>query len=110
MNRNGGHLFLGVKDDGTITGIDEDAIDRIKKDFVTSLNNSNKINPTAYVSIEEIEINGQKILHSFIPESSQVHRCNGKIYDRNEDGDFNIKKIQLLYLICISENRNLYGK
>ncbi|MGI6383212.1 MAG: RNA-binding domain-containing protein [Tissierellaceae bacterium] len=90
LNRNGGHLFLGVKDDGTITGIDEDAIDRIKKDFVTSLNNSNKINPTAYVSIEEIEINGQKILHSFIPESSQVHRCNGKIYDRNEDGDFNI--------------------
>ncbi len=25
-----------------------------------------------------------------MPESSQVHRCSGKIYDRNEDGDFNI--------------------
>jgi len=25
-----------------------------------------------------------------VPESSQVHRCNDKIFDRNEDGDFNI--------------------
>ena len=24
------------------------------------------------------------------PESSQVHRCNGRIYDRNEDGDLDI--------------------
>jgi len=24
------------------------------------------------------------------PESSQVHRCNGSIYDRNEDGDLDI--------------------
>jgi ATP-dependent DNA helicase RecG len=23
-------------------------------------------------------------------ESSQVHRCNGRIYDRNEDGDLDI--------------------
>jgi len=26
----------------------------------------------------------------YIPESSQVHRCNGRIYDRNEDGDLDI--------------------
>ena len=25
LNRNGGHLFLGVKDDGTVIGIDEDS-------------------------------------------------------------------------------------
>jgi ATP-dependent DNA helicase RecG len=25
-----------------------------------------------------------------VPESSQVHRCNGRIYDRNEDGDLDI--------------------
>lgn len=90
LNRNGGHLFLGVEDDGEIVGIDPSSVDKIKKDFVTSLNNSNKINPAAYVSIEEVEIDGHRILYSFIPESSQVHRCSGKIYDRNEDGDFNI--------------------
>jgi ATP-dependent DNA helicase RecG len=25
-----------------------------------------------------------------VPESSQVHRSNGRIFDRNEDGDFDI--------------------
>lgn len=96
LNRNGGHLFLGVEDKGGIVGIEPESIEKIKKEFVTSLNNSNKINPTAYISIEEVEIEGKLILYSFIPESSQVHKCSGKIYDRNEDGDFNI-----------SENTNL---
>lgn len=96
LNRNGGHLFLGVEDNGGIVGIKPESIDKIKKEFVTSLNNSNKINPTAYISIEEVEIDGKLILYSFIPESSQVHKCSGKIYDRNQDGDFNI-----------SENTNL---
>ncbi len=30
------------------------------------------------------------ILHIYVPESSQVHRCSGRIFDRNEDGDFDI--------------------
>lgn len=90
LNRNGGHLFLGVEDKGDIIGIDPVAVDKIKKDFVTSMNNPQKISPTFYLSIEEIEIDENIILYIFIPESSQVHRCNGKIYDRNEDGDIDI--------------------
>lgn len=33
---------------------------------------------------------GKTILHINVPESSQVHRSKGKIFDRNEDGDFDI--------------------
>ncbi|TAH59519.1 MAG: AAA family ATPase, partial [Gottschalkiaceae bacterium] len=90
LNRNGGHLLLGVKDDGTIVGIEEKAVDKVKKDFVTSINNPLKISPTFYLTIDQIEIDNKIILYIFVPESSQVHRCNGKIYDRNEDGDINI--------------------
>ena len=90
LNRNGGHLFLGVNDDGTIIGIDRGEIDKLKKDFVTSMNNPLKINPTFYLTVEEVEIENKIILYIFVPESSQVHRCNGKIYDRNEDGDIDI--------------------
>lgn len=90
LNRNGGHLFLGVSDDKRIEGLDNDAVEKIKKDFVTSMNNPLKINPTFYLTAKEVEINNKIILYIFIPESSQVHRCNGKIYDRNEDGDFDI--------------------
>ena len=32
LNRNGGHLLLGVKDDGTIVGVDKESVDRIKRD------------------------------------------------------------------------------
>jgi ATP-dependent DNA helicase RecG len=90
LNRNGGHLFLGVDDDGNVIGVNEDAIEKVKKEFVTSMNNPQKISPTFYLSIEEIEVDGKKILYIFVPESSQVHRCKGKIFDRNEDGDLDI--------------------
>jgi len=90
LNRKGGHLFLGVKDDGEIVGVHEGAIAEVKKDFVTAMNNPQKINPTFYLSIEEIKLNDKTILYIYVPESSQVHRCAGKIFDRNEDGDLNI--------------------
>lgn len=90
LNRSGGHLLLGVKDDGTIVGVSEDAVDKIKKDFVTSINNPLKISPSFYLTVEEIRVDHKIILYIFVPESSQVHRCNGRIYDRNEDGDLDI--------------------
>ena len=90
LNRSGGELLLGVKDNGGIAGIDKNCEEQIKKDFVTAVNNPQKINPAFYLTIEELEINGKTILYIYVPESSQVHRCIGKIYDRNEDGDFDI--------------------
>ncbi|MDZ7758678.1 MAG: hypothetical protein U5L00_00250 [Desulfovermiculus sp.] len=61
---------------------------QIKKDFVTTINNPQKIHPPAYLSVDEVQVQDQTILHIYVPESSQVHRCNGRIYDRNEDGDW----------------------
>ena len=90
LNRASGELLLGVNDKGKITGIDKDRIEQVKADFVTAINNPQKISPSVYLSIEEIAIDGKLILYIFVPESSQVHRCSGKIYDRNEDGDLNI--------------------
>lgn len=90
LNRSGGHLLLGVEDKGNIVGVAIDAVEQVKKDFVTSMNNPNKISPTFYLSVEEIIIEGKTILYIYVPESSQVHRCNGKIFDRNEDGDIDI--------------------
>ncbi|MDF1617476.1 AlbA family DNA-binding domain-containing protein [Petrocella sp. FN5] len=37
LNRYGGHLFLGIKDNGDIAGVDKDSAEQMKKDFVTSL-------------------------------------------------------------------------
>ncbi len=90
LKRNGGDLLLGVNDRGEITGIDLEAIERVKKGLVTALNNTQKLNTTYYLMREEVLFEGKRIIHLFVPESSQVHSCNGKIYDRNEDGDLDI--------------------
>ena len=89
-NRDGGHILLGVKDDGEILGIDESAVEKIKKDFVTSINNANKLYPPLYLQMEEYDIEGKKILYVYVPVSSQVCRHNGKIFDRNNDSDIDI--------------------
>ena len=90
LNRHGGTILLGVTDSGKVQGIDSDSVTRIKKDFVTAINNPQKIYPPAYLSVDEAEVEGKPVLRIYVPESSQVHRCNGRIYDRNEDGDFDI--------------------
>ncbi len=90
LNRLGGDIFLGVNDDKTISGIDKSEVKKIKNNLVTILNNSLKITPTVYLRVTEIEIDNKTILHIHVPESSQVHSLNSRIYDRNEECDFDI--------------------
>jgi|AntAceMinimDraft_9_1070365.scaffolds.fasta_scaffold20516_2 ATP-dependent DNA helicase RecG len=96
LNRDGGDILLGVEDDGTVQGVDLDCVERMKQDFVTAINNPQKINPPCYLSLQKIEHAGAVLLHVSVPPSSQVHRCNGRIYDRNEDGDLDITDNQTL--------------
>ena len=90
LNRHGGTLLLGVTDKGAVTGIDPNALERIRKDFVAAVNNPQKLTPPTYLSIDTAELDGKTLLHIYVPESSQVHRCNARIYDRNEDADLDI--------------------
>ncbi len=90
LNRNGGHIILGVNDAGQPLGIDPAALPQMKADLITAINNPQIINPPLYLLPEELTLEGKKILVVYIPESSQVHRCKGKIFDRNEDGDLDI--------------------
>lgn len=90
LNREGGHIFLGISNNGIIEGVFEDSVEKIKKDFISSLNDSKQLNPTYYLNIEEKIIDGKIILYAYIPESSLVHTYLGKTYDRNHEGDLNI--------------------
>lgn len=92
-NRDGGHIFLGVKDDGTVLGIAPEHIDKIKKDFVTSINNPQKLYPPLYVQPEVIDYDGRKIIHIYVPSGTQVCRCHGRIFDRNHDSDIDITDV-----------------
>ena len=111
LNRNGGHIFLGVKDNREIIGVDKESVNKMQRDFSNLCNNPQKIFPTIYVKMNEYEYKGKIILYIYIPQSSTVHRTGGKIYDRNQDGDYEIKNESLVESIYLrkqtdySENR-----
>lgn len=90
LNRRGGYLILGVNDKKEVSGVDENAIQGILDSLAVNANNPQKLNPPYYLSPEVIEVEGKKVIVVYVPESSQVHSTAGKIFDRNEDGDFNI--------------------
>ncbi|NCB72391.1 MAG: AAA family ATPase, partial [Clostridia bacterium] len=89
-NREGGHIFLGVKDNGEIIGVQKDRVDQMKKNFVTAINNRNKINPPLYINPIDYEFEGKTIIYIQVPCSQGVCRCSGKIFDRNYDSDIDI--------------------
>ncbi len=90
-NRNGGHLILGIADTTKeIVGVNPQKVDKILKDFTTSVNNANKINPSMYLVPEVYEIDGKKIIYIWVPEGMQVRRLNGRIFDRTYEGDIDI--------------------
>jgi ATP-dependent DNA helicase RecG len=91
-NRYGGHIILGVDDEGKIFGINRNSVVTIKNNFINTLNNTQRFNPTQFFSLEEIEINGKLLLWVYIPVNSQVVMFAGKIYDRAEGGDIDVSK------------------
>jgi len=89
-NRYGGHLILGALDDGTPIGVNPKAAPQMKKNFASMLNNPQKTSPSLFLSLDEVVLDGMLLLYVHIPISSQIQSCSGRIYDRNEDGDFDI--------------------
>lgn len=108
LNRMGGHLILGVKDDGTPVGVDKSCVGKIKKNFASLINNHDKVSPTFYTQLEEFEVDGCTLLYAFIPNSPEVHRISGKIYDRNEDGDIDITNNTNLVAQLYTRKSNMF--
>ncbi|WP_313583008.1 RNA-binding domain-containing protein [Lacrimispora sp.] len=109
-NRNGGHIFLGVKDDREILGVEPEAIDKILRDFTTAINNANKIYPPLYLTPEVYEIEPEiKIIYIRVPEGGQVRRHNGIIWDRTYEGDIDItRNEELVYKMYARKQGSYY--
>ncbi len=89
-NRDGGHIFLGLKNNGKIIGVQEDRVDKICKQFVTTINNGNKMYPPLYLNPVIYQADGKQIIYIRVPASQEVVRCSGKIWNRNGDADIDI--------------------
>ena len=91
-NRYGGYILLGIEDNGNVIGVNRKAVAEMKKNFVNMLNNPQKITPTLFLNLEEIETDGKLVLYVYVPVSSQVELCSDKVYDRIEEADVDITK------------------
>lgn len=83
-------------------------IDKIKKDFTTAINNSNKINPPMYLVPEEFKIDGKVIIYIRVPEGTQIRRLNGRIYDRTYEGDIDITDNEELVYKMYARKQSTY--
>lgn len=64
--------------------------EKMKKNFVTAINNTNKMYPPLFLNSVEYTICERKILYIYVPSGTQVSRCSGRIYDRNNESDIDI--------------------
>lgn len=90
LNREGGVILLGVKNDGTVLGVDPVAADKLMADIVTLSNNPQKLDPPFILSPRIIHYRSAVVILVQVPANSQVHRSKGLVYDRSHDGDFRV--------------------
>ena len=93
-NRYGGYILLGIKEVkrgnkkvGEVIGVNPAKVADMKQNFINLLNKTKKMAPSLYLNLEEIEYKGMLVLWVYVPVSSQIEICCGKIYDRNGDAD-----------------------
>jgi len=101
LNRNGGTILMGIGDKKDVVGVNASQAESLCKDLASLSNNPNKIEPVFLLHPTIIAFRGKKLIHVFVPASSQVHKTGGKVFDRSADGDFWIKtddQIRQMYL------------
>lgn len=96
LNTDGGLIVLGVEDDGTVSGVDADAVGRIKKDISNLSNNPQKLDPPHLLFPHDEKRDGKWIIRVQVPASSQVHQVGGTVFLRSEDGDYRIRGVNRL--------------
>ncbi|MDR0842052.1 MAG: putative DNA binding domain-containing protein [Acidobacteriota bacterium] len=107
-NRYGGYIPLGVGDDGAVIGVNRSAVADMKKNFANMLNNPQKISPTLFLRLEEIEIDDRLLLWVYVPPSSQVELCASRVFDRTEDADVDITTNTALVANLYQRKSSLY--
>lgn len=91
LNTDGGTILLGVADDGTVTGVDPNAVDRMKTELANLSNNPQKLDPPYLLFPHEFELDEKTIIAVQVPLSSQLHKTGGNIFLRSEDGDYRVQ-------------------
>jgi len=127
-NREGGDIFLGVHDTGVIFGVESESAAKLIKNFVTQVNNKDKVYPPLYLTAREyifasdgsytgVDKHGKRfqetpgehhIIHIHVPVSPSVVRHKGRIFDRNDDADIDITDYSDMVFQCYARKQSTY--
>lgn len=90
-NRQGGNVFLGVRNDGTVLGVNPKAVLDIERNVVNVVNNPTMFNVPPAIETERIDYHGLSVLRIWVPVSSIVHKYKHVVYDRISDADVKVR-------------------
>lgn len=105
LNRRGGHIVLGVDDDGNILGIEPPCVQQQLDTLAKDLNNPQLFSPTCSIRFEKMEIDGKWVIYGYVPVSPDAHSYKGIYYDRNEDGDFQLRGTRQIANLFIRKSK-----
>ena len=101
LNRRGGHVVLGADNNGINPDSVQKQLDQLAKD----MNNPQLFKPTYYLDFEPLDIDGKKVIYFYVPESNQAHSYKGTYYDRNQDGDFELRSTEQIANLFIRKSK-----
>lgn len=109
LNHRGGDILLGVDDTGQVTGIDKETAERYCVDIANATNNGTLFSPPFLLYPQMVEYEGTWLVVVQVPESSQVHKLKGLVYDRSADGDYRVTDPTAIARI-VNKKRTFYSE
>lgn len=100
-NRQGGNIFLGVEDDGTVIGVPANSARDIKRNIANVLNDPNLFRPAPLVETEDVDCDGRVVIRVWVPMGPSVYSYRGTVYDRLADADVRIVGVDQLSLMYL---------
>ena len=70
LNRNGGHILIGINDDKTIEGVNPEKAEGFCKNITNLSNNPQKLSPSFLLTATQFELHDKTLIHIFVPISS----------------------------------------
>ena len=100
-NRQGGNIYLGVRDDGTIEGVSRQDSLPIRRNMANVANNPKLFSSTPALQFEPIDCGEREVIRVWVPFGPEAYRFKGVAYDRVDDVDVRLVtdlQISSLYL------------
>ncbi len=109
LNHTGGHILMGVTDDGMIVGVNSDRAETLKKNIINSIKNTELFLPCPYFTPQILGVDDKVVLYLEIPCGEYVYRFKGRYWDRNGDADIDVTdQPELLLSLFECKNPHLF--